>query len=67
MDWLYLRAANIEFRNDVLSYLFNARSPLWDESKRGLTKLMSKLGPAVGLWGDASLWLDMLRKLRVSS
>ena len=46
--------------------LGNAKSPL-DESDRGPAKLMSKLGPIVGLKGDTLLWLDMLGKLIVPS
>ena len=56
---------DIEFRDDVLEQLCNARSPLWNVSKRGLAKLMFRLGPAVGLWGNASLWLAILGKLRM--
>ena len=39
-------------------------SPLWDACERGLVKLMYKLMPAVGLWGDTLLWLAMLGKLK---
>ena len=67
MNWLYLKAGDIAFKDNVLEQLHNARSPLWESSERGLAKLMHKLGPALGLWGDAFLWLDMVGKLRVYS
>ena len=55
VNWLYLQAGDIGFRDDILEQLCNARSPLWDASERGLANLMYRLGPAVGLWVDASL------------
>ena len=56
---------DIEFRENILEQLCNARSPLWNVSERGLAKLIYRLGPAVGLWGAIPLWLMILGKLRV--
>ena len=62
---MYLQGGDIEFIDDVPEQLCNAWSPLWDTRERGLAKLMYILGPEVGLWGDVSLWLAMLGKVRV--
>ena len=67
MNWLYLQASDIDFRDDVLEQLCNARSPLWDASERRVAKLMYRLGLTVGLWGDVSLWLYIVGNLKVCS
>ena len=53
----------IEFQEDVLTV--QCQITLWDLYERGLVNLIHRFNLAVGLWGDASLWLDMLGKLRV--
>ena len=65
VNWMYLQGGNIDFREDILEQLCNAWSCLWDTCERGIVKLINRLGPEVDLWGDASLWLSMLRKVRV--
>ena len=49
VNWMYLQAGDIDFREDVLEQLRNDRSPLWDTSERGTAKLMYILGHVVGL------------------
>ena len=63
MNWIYLYVGDIECRDDILEQLCNARLPLWNSSERRLAKLMYRLGPAVGIWGDTSLWLTILENL----
>ena len=65
VNWIYLKAGDIDFRDGDLKQLCNARSPLWNVSERALAKLMYRLGPAVVLLGDWLLWLAMLGKLKM--
>ena len=67
MNWLYIQAGDIEFKDDILEQLCNAKSSLWDASERRIARLINRLGLSVGLWSDASLWLDIVGKLRISS
>ena len=65
LDWLYLQAGEIEFQGDVLSELCNVSPPLWDDRQSDYSRFIQLASPAVGLWRDASIWHDMLGKLRV--